>query len=82
MELKNMCIDINSTESFLIFRTIHFLLACLVVYTGLFLVKRFKLHWYSITILTPIILLLAWNMGWFARIPIYYGCELFGFNKN
>ena len=81
MELKTMCTDINSTESFIIFRTIHFLLAGLVVYTGLFLVKRFKLHWYSITILTPIILLLAWNMFWFAGIPrLLWICKLLGLN--
>ena len=82
MEFKNICTDINSTESSIIFWTFHFLLAGLVIYAGLFLVKQFKLRWYSITILTPIILLLSWNMGWFARMPIYYGCELFGLNKN
>jgi hypothetical protein len=81
MELKNICTDINSTESFAAERTSHFLLASLVIYGGFLLVKRFNLRWYSIIILTPIILLLAWNMGWFAGIPIYYGCELFGLNK-
>lgn len=80
MELKNICTDINSTESFVAWRSIHFLLAGLVIYAGLMLVKRFKLQWYSIIILTPIILLIAWSMAWFARIPIYYGCDLFGLN--
>lgn len=80
MELKNSCTDINSTESLIIRRIIHILLAGLVIYSYVLVSRQFKLRWYSIIILTPIILLLAWNMGWFARIPIYYGCELLGLN--
>ena len=81
MELKNICVDINSTESLLIQRITHILLAGLVIYSGVWIIRRFKLQWYSIIIITPIILLLAWNTAWFSGIPIHYGCKLFELNE-
>lgn len=80
MELKNICTDINSTELIIFRRISHILLDGLVIYLGVWSAKQFNLQWYSITILTPIILLLAWNMFWFAGIPDYYVCKLLGLN--
>lgn len=75
MELTNIC-KLNTSEKELFRRIIYILLAGLVVYAWVWLIKRFNLRWYSIMILTPFILLIAWNMFWFAGIPDYYICKL------
>lgn len=80
MKLSNICSDSNSTELTIIRNLFHIILVGIVIYSWVWCISRFNLHWYTIIILTPIILLVTWNMGCFVNIPIYYGCELIGLN--